>query len=108
MKDLVSNLLCKDPANRLCDLSKVQSHQYFLGTNWVALRERKSGLEVPWVPPQTESLAETPLNTSEARENAQKVVESAKRAAQEVRLGKDLKAQIRESIEEMKSETSSC
>jgi hypothetical protein len=101
-------LLCKDPANRLCDLSKVQSHPYFLGTNWISLRERNSGLEVPWVPPQTESLAETPLNTSEARENAQKVIESARRAAKEVRHGKDLKAQIRESIEEMKSETSSC
>jgi len=108
LKDLVSHLLCKDPANRLCDLSKVQGHAWFLGTNWVALRERKSGLAVPWVPPQTESLAETQLNTREARENAQKVIESARRVAQEVRLEKDLKVQIRESIEEMKSETSSC
>jgi serine/threonine protein kinase len=83
LKDLLSSLLCKNPENRLADLSKVQNHPWFLGTNWSELRERKSDLRVPWVPPHTYNVAESSLNSADARDNAQKVIESARRVAQE-------------------------
>jgi hypothetical protein len=90
LKDLLSNLLCKNPANRLTELSKVQNHPWFLGTNWNELIDRNSDLRVPWVPPQTMSLAESSLNSAEARDYAQKVIESARSVAQELLPGKDL------------------
>ena len=83
LKDLLSHLLCKNPANRLAELSKVQNHPWFLGTNWNELKERKSDLRVPWVPPQTENFAESSLNSAGARDNAHKVIESARRVVQE-------------------------
>ena len=102
----MSKLLSKNPKERLADIDGVRNHPWFAEVDWQKLREKKADSLVPWVPHLSERVPESSINSKNTRDETENVISIIRDSLKGPKTS--LKWKIRERIEEMKSETSSC